>query len=346
MPAHARDSKNMKPHYESPPHLTISITDTCNRDCRWCYGDCGSKSPSSQLTTREWLSFIDYLVQNDFIQVYFEGGEPFHRPDFLEVLQHATPKLMTFVRTNGTLVDAPLAARLESIGVGRMLVDIMGATASTHDALTGRGGSFDKACGAVCELSSRGIKTDVLVILNRENAGELNDLAQLAHSLGALRLGILRLYPLGRAKRAWKELSLSLQEQNDAVARVSPPPGLKVMQSWHPRDRNCCWQAAAVNATGDSIGCMYLREYVNFGNIRTTTLLETWREHPLYLQLRSGAVEGSCNDCHANDGTYGGCRSTAFAFRGRWTAPDPFCTTLNDGVDIRVLPRRLLSHES
>jgi radical SAM protein with 4Fe4S-binding SPASM domain len=332
----------MKPHYETPPHLTISITDTCNLDCRWCYGDCGSKPPSSQLTTREWLGFIDYLVANNFVQVYFEGGEPFHRPDFMEILAYATPKLMTFVRTNGTLVDAALAARLKSIGTGRMLVDIMGANPATHDALTGVTGSHRAACDAVRELAGCGIKTDVLVILNRKNAHELQDLAQLAHALGALRLGILRLYPLGRAKRAWEELSLSLREQEEAVASVSPPPGLKVMQSWHPRDRNCCWQAAAVNATGDSIGCMYLREYVSFGNIRETTLLDTWRDHPLYRQLRSGAVEDSCNDCHGNDGTHGGCRSTAYAFRGSWTAPDPFCSTLNDGVDLRVLPRRLL----
>jgi radical SAM protein with 4Fe4S-binding SPASM domain len=335
----------MRPRYETPPHLTISITDTCNLRCRWCYGDCGKPSAVPQLTTREWLSFIDYLAENGFIQVYFEGGEPFHRRDFMRILAYATPRMMTYVRTNGTLVTQRLAARLAKLRVGRMLVDIHGARAGTHDTFTGTRGSFEKACAAVRHLTGQGIKTDVLAILNRTNVNELQELANLAHSLGALRLGILRLYPLGRAKRAWRELSLSVEEQERAATGVKAPAGFEIMQSWHPRDRNCCWQAAAVNATGDSVGCMYLREYVNFGNIRNTALLDTWRDHPLYRKLRAGHVEDSCGSCNTNDGTRGGCRSTAYAFRGRWDAADPFCSHLNDGVDLRVLPQRLLSQD-
>jgi radical SAM protein with 4Fe4S-binding SPASM domain len=245
---------------------------------------------------------------------------------------------MTFVRTHGTLVTPALARHLRQIRVGRMLVDLLGATPEIHDDLTGTAGSFELACDAVRFLAAEGIKTDVLVILNRKNAAQVQALAELAKSLGALRLGILRLYPLGRAKRAWSDLSLSLQEQDAAIANLRVPEGFEIMQSWHPRDRNCCWQAAAVNAVGDSIGCMYLREYVNFGNIRTTTLLDTWRNNALYRSLREGEVQESCSSCNGNDGTRGGCRSTAFAFRGSWDAPDPFCTHLNDGVDLRVLP--------
>jgi radical SAM protein with 4Fe4S-binding SPASM domain len=332
----------MRPRYVTPPHLTISVTNTCNLRCRWCYGDCGSAGSRPELDTPEWLSFIDYLVDNDFIQVYFEGGEPFCRPDFLKILRHCTRKLMTFVRTNGTLITPDIATELKAIGVGRVLVDIMGARPETHDELTGTAGSFDRSCAAVKRLAAAGIKTDVLVILNRQNASEIQELVDLAHALGALRLGILRLYPLGRAKRAWDELCLALQEQQSTLAALRVPGGFKVMQSWHPNDRNCCWQAAAVNAYGDSVGCMYLREYVNFGNIRTTPLLDTWHNDELYRSLREGDVERSCPSCHEKDGTHGGCRSTAYAFHGRWDAPDPFCSHLNGGIDVRVLPKRLL----
>lgn len=332
-----------RPRYNTPPHLTISITDTCNLACRWCYGDCGSRPAAQELSTDEWLKFIDYLVDNDFIQVYIEGGEPFLRPDFLRILEHCTPRLMTFVRTHGTLITPQLARRLKEMHVGRMLVDILGATAKTHDALTGVKGSYDKACDAVRFLAAEGIKTDVLVILNRENAAEIQGIAELAHSLGALRLGVLRLYPLGRAKRAWSELSMPVEEQDRVIAALKAPDGLGIMQSWHPRDRNCCWQAAAVTSTGNSVGCMYLREYVNYGNIRDTTLLDTWHGHPLYRYLRLGVVDKTCPSCREDDGSHGGCRSTAYAYTGRWEAPDPFCSHLNEGVDLRVLPDLALS---
>jgi radical SAM protein with 4Fe4S-binding SPASM domain len=288
------------------------------------------------------LKFIDYLIANDFIQIYIEGGEPFFRRDFRKILKYAARKLMTVVRTNGTLITAKIAAELKAIGVARVLVDVMGASAQTHDRLTGVEGSFAKSCAAVKFLAAAGIKTDALVILNRENAGEIQDCVELAHSLGALRLGVLRLYPLGRAKRAWSELALSLEEQTAAVTSLRAPDGFQIMQSWHPNDRNCCWQGATINAYGDSIGCTYLREYVNFGNIRATPFLETWHSNELYKTLRDGKVEQACSSCHERDGTSGGCRSTAYAFHGRWDAPDPFCSHLNHGVDLRVLPKRLL----
>jgi radical SAM protein with 4Fe4S-binding SPASM domain len=197
----------------------------------------------------------------------------------------------------------------------------------------------------VSHLRNAGIETDAVIIMNRRNVGELQPYLDLARELGAGRVGILRLYPLGRAKRRWSELALSLEEQEAAIARLEPPEGLTIMQSWHPRDRNCCWQAAAVSPFGDSIGCMYLREYVNHGNIRTVPFLDTWHQNPLYRKLRAGEVEHTCGGCHTTSGTNGGCRSTAYAFHGRWEAPDPFCSTLNQGVDLRVLPDWLLQQD-
>jgi radical SAM protein with 4Fe4S-binding SPASM domain len=331
----------MQPFLLSPFKITLSITQTCNLHCKHCYADCDSGRSKNELTTNEWLRFVDYLVANQFISLYIEGGEPLARSGFLKILEHCTPRMMTLLRTNGTLIDQPMAERLKRIGVGRVLVDIMGATAATHDYLTGVDGSFEAACAAVRHLLQAGIETDVLTILNQRNAAELQDYLLLAHALGVSRAGILRLYPLGRVKGRWSELALSLGEQMAALEALKPPVGLKVMKSWHPTDRNCCWQSAAIDPFGRSIGCAYLREYVDYGNIREMPFLETW-EHPLYRHLRSGAVEKSCAGCESSQGTKGGCRSAAYAFHGRWGAPDPFCTTLNEGVDLRVLPPRAL----
>ena len=332
----------MKRHLETPFKTTLCITQTCNLDCRHCYADCSTDKQARELSRDEWLGFIDYLVENNFIQIYIEGGEPFHRPDFTDILAYCCRKLMTLVRTNGTLIDRAMAQELKRLGVGRVFVDLMGARAKTHDEFAGVPGSFDKACNAIRWLLEAGVPTDILTIVNRANVGELQALLNLAGDLGVQRVGLLRLYPLGRVKRQWTELSLGLSSQMEAIAALKSPDGVSVMQSWHPRDRNCCWQAAAVSPFGDSIGCAYLREYVNFGSIRETPFLDIWRNSALYKQLRSGQVEKSCPDCSANEGTDGGCRAAAFAFYGRWTAPDPFCVKLNDGTALDVLPSRLL----
>ena len=58
----------------------------------------------------------------------------------------------------------------------------------------------------------------MLTILNKRNAGEMQAILDLAHGLGAERVGVLRLYPLGPVKRRWSDLALSLDEQMAAIA--------------------------------------------------------------------------------------------------------------------------------
>ena len=257
-----------------PLKLTISVTARCNLLCRHCYTDCGAQT-GPELTTDEWIRFIDPLVEDGIVSVFFEGGEPFVRDDFESIVAHAARKMLVSVRTNGTLIDAPRAARLAKIHVGRVYVDMLGATASTHEAMTGAPGSFAAATDGIRFLRKSGVRTTLLTILTRGNAGQLQAILDLAGALGCDEVGVLRLYPLGRAKRNWAGLSLALDEMQAVIEAVKAPEGVVFMQSWHPNDGNCCWQNAAVDPYGRSIGCPYLREYVDYGNIRETSFRET-----------------------------------------------------------------------
>ena len=324
---------------QRPVKTTLVITESCNLDCRLCYGRCKDPKPRPELSIAEWRRVADDLAASGVIWLYIEGGEPFLKPGFVDFLADNTHRMFTMVRTNGTLIDHELAERLKEIDVGIVLVDLWGATAATHDALTRTAGSFDRSVDGIRRLVDAGIETQMLFILNRHNVHELQAYCELAGSLGATAVGILRLYPLGHVREQWSELSLSLPEMSAALAAVRAPADVRIMQSWHPRNANCCWQMSAVNAFGDSIGCAYLREYVDFGNVLQEPFLQTWN-HPLGHQLRSGRVERSCGACTESQGSHGGCRSTAYAFHGRFDAPDPFDLELNDGVDLRILPDR------
>ena len=332
------------PVLDKPFKLTICVTQSCGMDCKLCYADCGA-NPHGELSTEQWKAFIDQLVAEGFLHIFFEGGEPFHRPDFEELLTHCRRRLFVAIRTHAADIDAARAHRLKALGVGRLYVDLFAAVPEVQDALTGRAGSYDAAIAGIRAARAAGIKVTILGILSRKNHLHLQRYLDLAQELGCDQVGVLRLYPLGRAKRNWAELSLSLDEMMTALHSLRVPPGVQVMQSWHPRDGNCCWQNAAVSPHGESIGCPYLREYVNYGSILERPFIETWN-HPLYRELRANAVEQTCPECSATQGTYGGCRSTAYAFHGRWSAADPYCTHLNGGTDLRALPQRLLRENS
>lgn len=326
---------------EAPVKLTVSYTASCPLDCRHCYADCATDTGHGELTTQEWIRFLDERLEAGVISLLFEGGEPLARSDFLDVLASCAPRALTRVRTNGWLITADLAARLRALAVGTVLVDFMGARADSHDWFARRDGAFERACNAVRLLVEAGVPTQMLIILNRRNMGELPAFLKLAQELDVRTVGILRLYPIGRAKHLWDELAMTLEEQMAVLNALRPPAGMKVMQSWHPNDGNCCWQMAAVTPVGDSIGCSYLREFVSYGNVREMAFEKTWN-HPLYRELRAGKVEASCGSCADREGSHGGCRSTAYAYHGRWAAPDPFDTELNRGVDLRDLPEWML----
>src|SRR5947209_16591142 len=116
----------MSPAFERPPKVTFALTETCNLDCRHCYADCKKLGKRPELTTAEWSGLIDDLAANGVIQAYIEGGEPLHRPDFFPILRRASGKMMTLLRTNGTLIDTAMARRLKASGVGQVFVDLMG----------------------------------------------------------------------------------------------------------------------------------------------------------------------------------------------------------------------------
>lgn len=329
------------PQLEQPLKLTVSFTAACNLACRHCYARCNEAKGRPELTAEQWRRVLDEAMEAGVISFYFEGGEPFARTDFLEILGFVARRALTRVRTNGTLMTVDLARRVKSVGVAGVYVDLMGARPDTHDWFTGVEGSFERTCEGVRALEREGVPVTALIVLTRQNAGQIQEFLELSHGLGAKEAAILRLYPIGRARESWARFALTLNEQMDVLAGLRHPKGLKVMQSWHPNNGNCCWQMAAVNPWGDSIGCAYLREFVNYGNVLATPFLETWR-HPLYQELRAGRVDHSCGECSRREGTHGGCRATAFAFHGRWDAPDPFDEPLNDGIDLRELPGWML----
>ena len=328
------------PVLDRPFKLTLCVTATCNMDCKLCYADC-NRNEKPEMTTAEWKSFIDHLIKEDFLHVFIEGGEPLWRPDFDELLAYIDKRLFVAIRTHAHLIDRARAERLKELGVGRLYIDLFAAIPEIQDELTGTPGCFDAVVEGIRHARAVGLKVTLLGILSRKNFEHLQRYLDLAEELDCDQVGVLRLYPLGRARKNWSELSISLDEMMTALNGLVVPPTVQLMQSWHPRDGNCCWQNAAVSPYGQSIGCPYMREYVDYGDVRVTPFVDTWH-HPLHAKIRANDVEAGCPECSATQGTHGGCRSTAYAFHGRFTAPDPYCTHLNEGLDLRVLPQRLL----
>jgi radical SAM protein with 4Fe4S-binding SPASM domain len=328
---------------DAPFKMTAMVTRRCNLRCRHCYSRCADIAEGAEeLSTEEWQAVFDQAAQDGVIFSFVEGGEPLLRPDIFDLLGFAAERMQVWLRSNATLIDGVVARELKRRFIDTVVVDLLSPSPQQHDALTGVVGSFDAALAGVRHLRTAGIEVIVATFLTRYNHRDLRAFGELLAGLDVPKLGILRLHPIGYAKDNWADLALSLDEMARALTEVASLEQITVMHSWHPNDDNCCWQNAAVTADGRSVGCPYLREFVDYGNVRAMSLLETWR-HPLHARLRSGLATdgkplGSCPSCSSTQQTQGGCRASAYAFHRDWDAPDPFCSTLNQGVDLRVLP--------
>ena len=122
----------MPPVLRTPPKITFGVTECCNLRCRHCYADCAAAPKAGELGVDDWLRIADEVIQDGVIQFYIEGGEPLAKPGFLQLLSRCAHDAMTLLRTNGTLIDQSMAAALKAAGVGRVLVDMMGAATRRH----------------------------------------------------------------------------------------------------------------------------------------------------------------------------------------------------------------------
>lgn len=192
-----------------PVKSWVQVTATCNLQCKQCYGDCTPEPKSDEMTVDQFHRVLDDMADSGVIELLVEGGEPLQRPDVLAVLAHAAPKMLVRLRTNGTLLDEAMAERIRAAGIRNLCIDFMGATPETHDWHVGEPGAFEKTLNGLKVSLAAGFETLALMIMTKRNAGEIQRFIDLCAAAGVKRVGILRLYPLGRAKRHWKAMALS-----------------------------------------------------------------------------------------------------------------------------------------
>lgn len=312
-----------------PISCTLEVTAACNLRCLHCYR-CSAEPAPGELSTAEITSFIDYLVESQFLGLLIEGGEPFSRPDLFEILDHATRQLSVDISTNASLLDSRAARRPYQLGVSAVFVALHGPTQTSHEAVTRTPGSFAATIRGIEYLRSAGVETILYTSVIRQNILLLQDYIEFARNLGVRRVNLLGVYYVGGAKRNWAEISPTKVELRDALESLKSVEGITVAHRYYPNIHNCCTQACTVDACGNVIGCSYLREVCYYGNIWTKPLLEMW-DSPAWTSLRHVRPRGECDGCQLFAACGGGCRASAFYVTGCWDAPDPLCWKVQGG---------------
>jgi radical SAM protein with 4Fe4S-binding SPASM domain len=167
----------------------VELTRRCNLRCVHCYlGDEREAPPAGreELDAAAWPGVIDGLAAAGCLELVFTGGEPLLRPDFAAVYERARRAgISVTLFTNATLVDDPVVALLRRLPPAAIEVSIYGATAATHDRVTGVPGSFAAARAGIARLAGCGAPLTVKSVLMTLNLDEFDAMAGIAAAHGA-----------------------------------------------------------------------------------------------------------------------------------------------------------------
>lgn len=195
----------------APVTITWEVTLGCNLHCDHCLSGSGpGHQRPNELSTAQAREFIAECDEMDIFQVNIGGGEPFIRPDFMELLEELTERnISTCVSTNGTQLDGETLDRVEAMEPLFLQVSLDGLRAE-NDAIRGDG-VYDQVVDTLSRLADRDIGTTVNTVVTRQNVHDLPDIYDLACEHGAgLRLNRFR--PSGRGEDTWDQFRLTSEQ--------------------------------------------------------------------------------------------------------------------------------------
>ncbi len=170
-----------------PLRISIDITDRCNFRCPTC-SKWKSGFSHKELDTHTWKSVLKKVRNVPFFrEISIGGGEPFTRPDILEILTFAKlQKLTIAVISNGWFVNRDMLGQLDDIGVDHLMVSLNSLKESVHDESRAAPGSFNRIMEILENRDQRSGNVDICLstIIMETNCEELSDLANFAHDKG------------------------------------------------------------------------------------------------------------------------------------------------------------------
>jgi radical SAM protein with 4Fe4S-binding SPASM domain len=279
---------------------SMELTWRCNFQCIHCY----QYPPSlAELKTEEVKGIIAQLADMGCLYLSLTGGEPLLRDDFWEIAEYAREKTFALtLQTNGFLLTPDFADRIKDLNFLDVDLSLLGARPETHDAITGRPGSFKRVVKAIDLLRERNINTNVKATLMRQNFPEFKEIKALVENLDANLIMSPLIYPVHRGENPD---SLRIDDENMRNYFCEMIPFEEIEESKErvaQRSFLICQTGrtyCCINPEGKVYPCIMLPIVV--GDLRKKRLKEIWHDSPSPVlgRIRSMSVSDleDCANC-------------------------------------------------
>ncbi len=133
----------------APFQVLLQVTNRCNMKCNFCDFWPNGVTPGEELTIGDFADLEAQLSEMGTFLVSIEGGEPFVRPDLLEIVRIFGRRHIPLLYTNGWYVNAENARAMWNAGLAQVGVSIDYPDDARHDRRRGLVGAFARAWHAV-----------------------------------------------------------------------------------------------------------------------------------------------------------------------------------------------------
>ncbi len=307
----------------APLFVWWDVTNRCNFRCLHCYSRSDLDAHETKdLALDEVKGVLNQLSQMGVFHVYFLGGEPFARHDFMDIVRYARSlRLGVMINSNGWFVTERIAQELRRLGVREVRISLDGASPQTHDGFRGVRGAFARATGAVTLLKTAGLEqVCIACTASKYNLDEVGQIVDLAANLGAYNIQVVIMGDCGTGHENYGRLALTTEDsirlrQVLALKReqylgrllvysvdgVLDMPCTECVQrgTIRPDFMGCRAARTACNIThnGDVIPCLLIREPIA-GSLRERTLRDIWLESGVFASWRKKhLMSPECSKC-------------------------------------------------
>lgn len=331
-------------------HIYFYLTEGCNLACRHCWiapkFDEKGKLPS--LPIELFKVAISEAKPLGLKGVKLTGGEPLMHPMFTDLLEIVRSEdLELIIETNGLLCTSEVAAEIAKIRKRFVSVSIDGSDAETHEWLRGVPGCFEQAKEAVKNLTTAGIKSQIIMTLMQRNIDQIEEVIHMAEQLGASSIKFNVVQPTARGENFSESgetpgLEEIIQTAQYVEQKLSSTTKLSLIfgvpyafRSLSHISKGGCEGCNIVNVIGIIASGHYalcgignhIPELV-FGSVGKDKLEDIWKNNEVLNSIRTKTLdnlEGICSRCLMKQTCLGGCIAQNYYKNKNLWAPYWFC---------------------
>ena len=339
----------------NPMLVYWEMTQACMLACRHCRAEAMPSPHPLELTPIESMGLLCQIAAfgDPLPHLILTGGDPLGRKDLFRVIDDARALgLQVSITPSATpALTAEALNRLQSHGIQSLGLSLDGSSAARHDAVRAVPGCFDRTIDVAREAGRLGLPIQINTLVAQETADDLPAIYELLKTFPVMRWSLFFLISVGRGK-ALQEVSpargeeimnwvLDLVPDAPFAVKTTEAPSYRrlALNHMHASGRTASEIKSSSVYNGfqirDGHGIVFVSNQgdiypsgflpLRCGNVRTGSLVEVYRQAPLFQALHSPEVfRGRCGECEFSH-ICGGSRARAFAHTGDALESDPLC---------------------